>query len=74
MRKISLIHGLSVVIPFVYLFALACPKSTTAGAAEERPPNFLIFIADDQGYGDLGCGWNSSLAVPKTEVERASTA
>ena len=64
MRKISLIRGLSIVIPLVHLFGLACPKSTTARAAEERPPNFLIFIADDQGYGDLGCDGHPVLRTP----------
>ncbi|XP_023221651.1 steryl-sulfatase-like [Centruroides sculpturatus] len=32
-----------------------------------RKPNFLIFIADDLGYGDLGCFGNDTIQTPNID-------
>ena len=32
--------------------------------AEPRPPNFVVFLTDDQGYGDLSCHGNPVLKTP----------
>ena len=39
--------------------------ASSAGArAQEKPPNLVIFLADDQGWGDLGVNGNTQLATP----------
>lgn len=32
--------------------------------AQEKPPNVIIFIADDVGWNDLGCYGNASVSTP----------
>lgn len=40
----------------------------SAGAAEARRPNLVIILADDLGYGDLGCyNSQSKIATPKID-------
>lgn len=40
----------------------------TLGFAEDAaPPNVLLIIADDQGYGDLGCTGNPHLKTPQID-------
>src|SRR5262249_48545137 len=35
-----------------------------AGSAQDRRPNVVVLLADDQGWGDLGVHGNSGVATP----------
>ncbi len=39
-----------------------------------RPPNFIIFLTDDQGYGDLSCMGNTDFQTPHLDRLAASGA
>jgi arylsulfatase A-like enzyme len=36
--------------------------------AQEPPPNFVIFFADDLGYGDLGCFGHPTIRTPNLDL------
>lgn len=36
-------------------------------ARAARPPNFVILLADDLGYGDLGCYGSKTIATPRID-------
>jgi len=38
----------------VAAFITASSDRSSVRAQPKRPPNFIIILADDQGYGDLG--------------------
>lgn len=53
-------------------FVLACtmalvawvPRSAAWSAESPRPPNIVLILADDLGYGDLGCFGQSKIQTP----------
>jgi arylsulfatase A-like enzyme len=49
------------------LLALLVSVSCCALAAEAHKPNFLIFLGDDLGYGELGCQGNPEIPTPNID-------
>jgi len=49
----------------LFLFVATC--TTFAAAAEERPPNIIYILADDLGYGDLGCYGHPTAKTPNLD-------
>ncbi len=46
------------------LLASACSSSQDAA---DRPPNLVVMLADDQGWGDLGLHGNTNLSTPNID-------
>ena len=51
------------------LFALCCFLEILLPISEAnaRPPNVIVILADDMGYGDLGCYGNPSIRTPNLD-------
>ncbi|MDP6385252.1 MAG: sulfatase-like hydrolase/transferase, partial [Planctomycetota bacterium] len=46
------------------LSLFASCQSLTSEAANQRPPNIVFVVADDLGYGDLGCYGQVEIKTP----------
>ncbi len=50
---------------------LACPQCLARTPQSERKPNFVLIVADDLGYGDIGCYGHKSNETPHLDAMAA---
>lgn len=50
------------------LFLMTMPACTPESASEKQPPNIVMILADDQGWGDLSSSGNTNLATPNIDT------
>ncbi len=58
---------LSCWIPLAVLAAVLAARSPLVSGEEARPPNLILFLADDLGYGDLGCYGAKGIETPNLD-------
>jgi arylsulfatase len=49
------------------LLALACSAPRAAQETPPRPPNLVLIVADDLGYGELGCYGQEKIETPRLD-------
>jgi len=63
----KLLNPLRLASPWLLLFTLLFCAAAVAGAAT-RKPNILVILADDLGYGELGCqGYTQQIPTPNID-------
>ena len=60
LRTISILTALLISVA-------ACGSREGSGERASQPPNIVVFLADDQGWGDLSLHGNSNLATPSID-------
>ena len=51
----------------MHTFALVAALATFASGSEPRKPNVVLILADDLGYGDLGCYGQTKIRTPNLD-------
>ena len=46
------------------LFTMTAASAALNLGAQSRRPNIILIVADDLGYGDLGCYGNAAIRTP----------
>ncbi|NJL19269.1 MAG: sulfatase-like hydrolase/transferase [Bdellovibrionaceae bacterium] len=58
---------------FLSTLVLSAAVLMGSSAAAERPPNIVLLITDDQGYGDLGINGNPEIQTPHIDAFAAES-
>ena len=49
------------------LFLLYIAFTVTSSLAQDKLPNFVVILTDDQGYGDLSCFGSNNVQTPRID-------
>jgi arylsulfatase A len=64
-QRLTIVSHLSLCVLCFLLFPLLCMG--TGNAAEPKRPNVVFLIADDLGYGDVGCFGQTKIRTPNID-------
>jgi arylsulfatase A-like enzyme len=57
-----------IAIALICMFILVQPGSSTGQQTKAAPPNIIFILADDLGYGDLGCYGQKLIQTPNLDA------